>query len=87
MKYRKLAMIGQDWAFGTRAAARFQRTFEEAGGQVVQKLWPPFGTTDFRALHHRAQARRGRDLLRRRRNDALRFVRQYSDAGSRGAFP
>ena len=41
LKYRKIAMIGYDFAFGWEVAAGFHRTFEEAGGQVVQKLWPP----------------------------------------------
>src|SRR5947209_7108649 len=45
--YRKIAMIGYDFAFGWEVAAGFQRTFEEAGGQVLQKLWPPLGTADF----------------------------------------
>src|SRR2546427_5005351 len=39
--YRKIAMIGYDFAFGWEVAAGFQRTFEETGGQVLQKLWPP----------------------------------------------
>ncbi|HWM79244.1 MAG TPA: ABC transporter substrate-binding protein, partial [Methylomirabilota bacterium] len=45
--YRKIAMIGYDFAFGWEVAAGFQRSFEESGGQVVQKLWPPLGTADF----------------------------------------
>src|SRR5204863_308486 len=47
LKYKKIAMIGYDFAFGWEVAAGFQRTFEEAGGQVVQKVWPPLGTSDF----------------------------------------
>src|SRR5439155_1041284 len=47
LKYRKIAMIGYDFAFGWEVAAGFHRTFEEAGGQVVQKLWPPLNTPDF----------------------------------------
>src|SRR3989449_566166 len=45
--YRKIAMIGYDFAFGWEVAAGFQRTFEEAGGQGLQELWPPLGTADF----------------------------------------
>src|SRR2546430_2192805 len=45
--YRKIAMIGYDFAFGWEVAAGFQRTFEEAGGQGLQKLWPPLGTPPF----------------------------------------
>src|SRR5207247_1691743 len=32
LKYRKIAMIGYDFAFGWEVAAGFHRTFEDAGG-------------------------------------------------------
>jgi len=87
LKYRKIAMIGQDWAFGHESCAAFQRTFEEAGGQVVQKLWPPFGTTDFApyitGLKRDVDAVYGAFAG----NDALRFMRQYTDAGLKGRLP
>ena len=35
LKYRKIAMIGYDFAFGWEVAAGFQRTFEESGGQIA----------------------------------------------------
>ena len=62
--YRKIAMIGYDFAFGWEVAGGFQRTFEDAGGQVVQKLWPPLSTADF--APYLAQLRRDvdADLLR-----------------------
>src|SRR5256714_13540632 len=47
LKYKRIAVIGYDFAFGWEVVAGFQRTFEEAGGQSVQKLWPPLGTADF----------------------------------------
>ncbi|PYM78208.1 MAG: ABC transporter substrate-binding protein [Candidatus Rokuibacteriota bacterium] len=87
LKYRKIAMIGQDWAFGHESCGAFQRTFEEAGGQVVQKLWPPFGTTDF--APYITGLKRDVDAIyfAGAGNDALRFVRQYSDAGLKGRIP
>ncbi len=45
--YKRIATIADDFAFGHELVAGFQRAFEEAGGQVVQKLWPPLGTVDF----------------------------------------
>src|SRR5439155_812718 len=45
--YKKVVTIAMDYAFGWEQVGGFQRTFEEAGGQIVQKLWPPLGTTDF----------------------------------------
>jgi branched-chain amino acid transport system substrate-binding protein len=87
MKYKKIAMIGQDWAFGHESCGAFQRTFEEAGGQVVQKLWPPFGTTDF--APYITGLKRDVDAIyfAGAGNDALRFARQYQDAGLKGKIP
>src|SRR5439155_1712471 len=47
LKNRKIAMSGYDFAFGWGVAAGFHRTSEDAGGQIVQKLWPPLNTRDF----------------------------------------
>jgi branched-chain amino acid transport system substrate-binding protein len=85
--YRRIAMIGYDFAFGWEVAAGFHRTFEDAGGQVVQKLWPPLGTADF--APYLAQLRRDVDAVYCVFSgaDALRFAKQYSDAGLKGKLP
>src|SRR5574341_1489930 len=85
--YKKLAMIGYDFAFGWEVAAGFQRTFEEAGGQVLQKLWPPLGTADFGP--YLAQLRRDVDAIYAVFSgaDALRFAKQFSDVGLKGRLP
>ncbi len=87
LKYRKIAMIGYDFAFGWEVAAGFHRTFEEAGGQVVQKLWPPLGTADFGP--YLAQLRRDVDAVYCVFSgaDALRFARQYAEAGLKQRLP
>ena len=87
LKYKKIAMIGYDFAFGWEVAAGFQRTFEEAGGQVVQKLWPPLGNVDF--APYLAQLRKDVDAVYAVFSgaDALRFAKQYSDAGLRTRLP
>lgn len=85
--YKKIAMIAYDFAFGWEVAAGFHRTFEEAGGQVVQKLWPPLGTADFGP--YLAQLRRDVDAIYAQFSgaDALRFAKQYADAGLKGRLP
>jgi branched-chain amino acid transport system substrate-binding protein len=87
LNYRKVAMIGYDFAFGWEVAAGFQRTFEEAGGQVVQKLWPPLNTPDF--APYLAQLRRDVDAIYCVFSgaDALRFSKQYAEAGLKGKLP
>src|SRR5690606_3791327 len=45
--YKKIVTVAADYAFGYEVAGGFQRAFENCGGQVVQKIWPPLGTKDF----------------------------------------
>src|SRR5574341_2231390 len=87
LRYRKIAMIAYDFAFGWEVAAGFQRTFEEAGGQVVQKLWPPLGTADYGP--YLAQLRRDVDAIYCVFSgaDALRFGKQFAEAGLKARLP
>jgi branched-chain amino acid transport system substrate-binding protein len=45
--YKKVVTIAADYAFGYETLGGFQQTFEDCGGKVIQKLWPPIGTKDF----------------------------------------
>ena len=87
LKYKKIAMIGYDFAFGWEVAAGFHRAFEEAGGQVVQKLWPPLGTADFGP--YLAQLKRDVDAIYAVFSgaDALRFAKQFAEAGLKQRLP
>ena len=87
LKYRKVAVIAYDFAFGWEVVAGFQRTFEEAGGQIVQKLWPPLGNADF--APYISQLKRDADAVFAQFSgaDALRFAKQYQEAGLKGKLP
>src|SRR5919204_790140 len=87
LKYRKIAIIAQDFAFGHESSAAFQRTFEEAGGQIVQKLFAPLGTADYGP--YIAGLKRDVDAVYAASAgaDALRFVRQYAEAGLKARIP
>jgi branched-chain amino acid transport system substrate-binding protein len=45
--WRKVVTLGMDYAWGHECIGGFHRTFEEAGGKVIQKVWAPIATTDF----------------------------------------
>ncbi|MGB9044402.1 MAG: ABC transporter substrate-binding protein [Pseudolabrys sp.] len=45
--YKKAITISADYAFGYETAGGFQKAFEDCGGKVIQKIWPPLGTKDF----------------------------------------
>ena len=47
LKYKRAATISEDFAFGYEQMSGFQRVFEDAGGKVVKKLWPPLVTPDY----------------------------------------
>src|SRR5262245_2804079 len=85
--YRKIATIADDFAFGHEVVAGFQAAFEDAGGQIVQKLWPPLGTTD--QGPYISQLRRDVDavFIGFAGIAALRFLKQYQDAGLHGKIP
>jgi branched-chain amino acid transport system substrate-binding protein len=45
--YKKAVVIAADYAFGYETVGGFQKAFEDCGGKVIQKIWPPLGTKDF----------------------------------------
>jgi branched-chain amino acid transport system substrate-binding protein len=45
--YKKVVTIGADYAFGYESVGGFQKAFEDCGGKVIQKIWPPLGNKDF----------------------------------------
>jgi len=45
--FKRVSTVGADYAFGHEVVGGFQRVFEDCGGKVVQKIWPPLGTKDF----------------------------------------
>jgi branched-chain amino acid transport system substrate-binding protein len=45
--YKKIVTIAADYAFGYEVVGGFQKAFEDCGGKVIQKIWPPIGTKDF----------------------------------------
>ena len=47
MKLKRVISISEDFAFGYEQMGGFQQTFEENGGKVVKKMWPPLVTPDY----------------------------------------
>jgi branched-chain amino acid transport system substrate-binding protein len=45
--YKKVVTVAADYAFGYEVVGGFQKVFEDCGGKVIQKIWPPLGTKDF----------------------------------------
>jgi branched-chain amino acid transport system substrate-binding protein len=47
LKLKRVVTISEDFAFGHEQMGGFQQTFEEAGGRIVNKIWPPLVTPDY----------------------------------------
>ncbi len=45
--YKKVVAVGADYAFGYESVGGFQKAFEDCGGKIIQKIWPPLGNKDF----------------------------------------
>lgn len=86
-KYRKIAAIGMDYAFGYETIGGFQQVFEEGGGQIVQRIWAPLNTNDFAPFL--AQIRRDADAVLALFTGrlALQFLKQYQEAGLKDKLP
>ena len=80
LKYKRMATIGDDIAYGQEQNAGFQRAFEDAGGQVVQKLWPPLNAPDYGTFI--AQLK-GVDaiFMSFAGSNGFRFFKQYKEYG------
>jgi branched-chain amino acid transport system substrate-binding protein len=87
LKYKRIATIGDDFAFGHETTAGFQRTFEDNGGKVVQKLWSPLNVADYGS--YIAQIKPDVDAVYASFAGAngLRFLRQYAEYGLKGKVP
>ena len=85
--YKKVAVIASDYAFGWEVVGGFQRTFEEQGGQVIQKLWAPLGAMDLAPFI--AKIRRDADAVLTMIAGAstLQFFKQYDEAGLKAKIP
>src|SRR5882762_11702916 len=82
LKYKRVITLADDFAFGHEQMAGFQRVFEDAGGRVVKKLWPPLVTPDY--TPYIAQIS-GVDAVVQgfAGSNPLKFMKQYRDAGAK----
>src|SRR5437870_756055 len=80
LKFKRVITIADDFAFGHEQMGGFQRVFEDAGGRVVKKLWPPLVTPDY--TPYLAQIS-GVDAVVQgfAGSNPLKFMKQYKDQG------
>jgi branched-chain amino acid transport system substrate-binding protein len=80
LKLKRVITISEDFAFGYEQMGGFQQTFEESGGKIVKKLWPPIVTPDY--TPYLAQIEGADGVCQGfAGSNPLRFMKQYSNFG------
>ena len=85
--YRKVVTIGLDYAFGWETVGGFHKSFEDNGGQIVQKLWVPLNVQDYGP--YLAQVRKDADavFVNALGRWTLLFAKEYAASGLRNRLP
>ena len=85
--YKKVVTVGLDYAFGWETVGGFHKSFEDNGGQVVQKLWVPLNIQDYSP--YLAQIKKDADavFVVALGRWTLLFAHQYAASGLRGRLP
>jgi branched-chain amino acid transport system substrate-binding protein len=80
LKLTRAVTVCDDFAYGHEQVGGFQRTFEEAGGRVVKKIWSPLATPDYTPFVSQIA---DCDVVAAGLTGAnpLRFMKQYRDVG------
>ena len=87
LKYKRVATIAYDFAFGWETVEGFQDTFEQNGGRVILHLWPPIGAPDYSPYLSRIPRDVDAVYATFSGGDALRFLQQYQGFGLGGRIP
>src|SRR5881394_1472626 len=81
LKMKRMAVIADDIAYGHEMCAGFMRVFEENGGKVVQRMFPPLTVPDYGT--YLAQLKTDVDglFLGFAGSNGFRFTRQMNEFG------
>lgn len=79
--FRRVVTVASDYQYGWEAVGGFQHTFEQAGGQVIQKLWVPLGFVDFASTLSRIRRDADAVYFATTSGQAEILMKQYRQAG------
>jgi branched-chain amino acid transport system substrate-binding protein len=79
--YKRVATIADDFTYGHEGAAGFQRAFEDNGGKIVQKLWPPLNVADYGAYIAQLKPDLDAVYIGFAGVNGLRFLKQFAEYG------
>src|SRR5712692_4329856 len=84
LKMRRMAVIADDIAYGHEMCAGFMRVFEELGGKVVQRLFPPLTVPDYGTYLAQLKTNIDGVFLGFAGSNGFRYLRQFNEYGLRG---
>jgi len=87
LKLKKVSAISPDFAFGWETLGGFQRTFEEAGGRIIQKIWYPIPAMDFSPYIPQISREADAVFANFAGRQSLLFAKQYEELGLKGKIP
>ena len=81
LKLRRMAVIADDFAYGHEMCAGFQRVFEESGGKIVQKMFPPLTVPDYGTYLAQLKTNIDGIFLGFAGSNGFRFFKQFNEYG------
>jgi branched-chain amino acid transport system substrate-binding protein len=87
LKYKRICLIGDDFAFGHEQNGAFLRVFEENGGKVVQKLWPPLNAPDYGTYISQIKTNVDAVWMSFAGSNGFRFTKAFYEYGLGGKIP
>jgi len=84
LKYRRMAVMADDIAYGHEMVAGFQRVFEDAGGKVVQKMFSPLTVPDYATYIAQLKTNVDGLFIGFAGSNGFRYLRQFNEYGLRG---
>jgi branched-chain amino acid transport system substrate-binding protein len=84
LKYKRMAVIADDIAYGQEMCAGFQRVFEDAGGKIVQKTFPPLTVPDYATYLAQLKTNIDGIFLGFAGSNGFRWYKQFNEYGLKG---
>jgi branched-chain amino acid transport system substrate-binding protein len=80
LNYKRMITLADDFAYGHEMCAGFQRAFEDNGGKIIQKIFPPLTAPDYGS--YIAQIKNADAIfLGTAGSNGFRFLRQFMEYG------
>ncbi len=84
LKYKRMAVIADDLAYGHEMCAGFMRVFEDNGGKVVQRMFPPLTVPDYGTYLAQLKTDIDAIFLGFAGSNGFRYLRQFNEYGLMG---